>query len=405
MWNFCKGPQAFYAPCSAHTLNLCGVHAVEVAPEIKLFFGNVQKLYNLFSGSPSRWKILKDTAGISLHSLSQTRWSARIDAIRPLVKNHNKMLEALSKLQTELDLPGEAYSDSEYLIEWMKSFEYILMATFWFKALQCIDDVNKILQYADISIAEEAKYLESLRTDVQTLRDSWEKVLEEAKRVSSALGQTTTLKEKRSRKKTRRNPTEAEEYVHPTEEDVFKVSVFYKALDTLLLQLSERFKAVDKVAHLFEFIVNTPVSPSNEIVMEQAKRLAESYPNDVIKEDLEEELRHYAKFCQDLGVRVSAKKNKAIALLNYIFEKKIETLYPQICICLRIFLSIPVSVASGERSFSKLALIKNRLRSTMTQDRIANLMVLSIEHRLARCLDFEYLIDTFAAEKARKKIF
>ena len=230
-------------------------------------------------------------------------------------------------------------------------------------------------------------------------------MLEEAKRVSSALGQTTTLKEKRSRKKTRRNPTEAEEYVHPTEEDVFKVSVFYKALDTLLLQLSERFKAVDKVAHLFEFIVNTPVSPSNEIVMEQAKRLAENYPNDVIKEDLEEELRHYAKFCQDLGVRVSAKKNKAIALLNYIFEKKIETLYPQICICLRIFLSIPVSVASGERSFSKLALIKNRLRSTMTQDRIANLMVLSIEHRLARSLDFEYLIDTFAVEKARKKIF
>ena len=61
-------------------------------------------------------------------------------------------------------------------------------------------------------------------------------MLEEAKWVSSALGQTTTLKEKRSRKKTRRNTTEAEEYVHPTE-DVFKVSVFYKALDTLLLQL------------------------------------------------------------------------------------------------------------------------------------------------------------------------
>ena len=94
-----KNPQAFYAPCSVHTLNLCGVHAVEVAYEIKLFFGNVQKLYNLFSGSPSLWKILKDTAGISLHSLSQTRWNARIDAIRSLVKNHKKMLEAL---------PGEA---------------------------------------------------------------------------------------------------------------------------------------------------------------------------------------------------------------------------------------------------------------------------------------------------------
>lgn len=211
------------------------------------------------------------------------------------------------------------------------------------------------------------------------------------------------MQEKRSRKTTRRNPNEAEEHVHSTQEEAFKVNVFYKALDTLLLQLSERFKAVEELADMFEFIVNPPVNPSNEIVKEQAKRLAESYPNDVIEEDLEEELRHYAKFFQDLGVKAVAKKNKAIALLNYIFEKKIESLYPQNCICLRIFLSIPVSVASGERSFSKLALIKSRLRST--QERIANLMVLSIEHRLARCLNFEDLIDSFAAEKARKKIF
>lgn len=124
-----------------------------------------------------------------MHSLSKTRWSARIDAVRPLVKNHKKMLEALSKLQTELDLTAEAYSDSECLLMWMNSFEYILMATFWFKTLQCIDDVNKILQFADISIAEEAKYLGSLHQDVQTLRDSWENLLEEAKLVSSALDQ------------------------------------------------------------------------------------------------------------------------------------------------------------------------------------------------------------------------
>ena len=48
--------------------------------------------------------------------------------------------------------------------------------------------------------------------------DLLENVLEEAKLVLRALGQTTTLKEKRSRKKTRRNPNEADEHVHPTEE-------------------------------------------------------------------------------------------------------------------------------------------------------------------------------------------
>ena len=33
-----KNPQALYAPCSAHSLNLCGVQAVEATPEIKSFF-------------------------------------------------------------------------------------------------------------------------------------------------------------------------------------------------------------------------------------------------------------------------------------------------------------------------------------------------------------------------------
>lgn len=43
---------------------------------------------------------------------------------------------------------------------------------------------------------------------------------------------------------------------------------------------------------------------------------------------------------------------------------------------------VPVSVASGERSFSKLSLIKNILKSTISQDRLNGLMLFSIEHKL-----------------------
>ena len=93
---------------------------------------------------------------------------------------------------------------------------------------------------------------------------------------------------------------------------------------------------------------------------------------------------------------------QALEIINLIYKKKLECLYPQICICLRIFLSIPVSEASGERLFSMLALIKNRLRSTMSQERLNSLMLLSTEHKLTRTLNFEELIDKFAKEKARK---
>ena len=81
-----KSPQAVFSPCSAHTLNLCGVHAAESNDVVKKCFGNVQKLYNLFSSGPSRWKILNEIAHISLHKLSVTHWSARIEAVKPLAK-------------------------------------------------------------------------------------------------------------------------------------------------------------------------------------------------------------------------------------------------------------------------------------------------------------------------------
>ena len=116
---------------------------------------------------------------------------------------------------------------------------------------------------------------------------------------------------------------------------------------------------------------------------------------------MEKELRHLAKFFQDMAI----KKGKTLALLTSIYEKRAENLYSQICVCLRIFLSIPVSVASNERSFSKLTLIKDCRRSTMTQQRLTDLMILFTEHMLARSIDFEHVIDDFAAEKARRKVF
>jgi hypothetical protein len=67
-----------------------------------------------------------------------------------------------------------------------------------------------------------------------------------------------------------------------------------------------------------------------------------------------------------------------------------------------ILLTIPVTVASGERSFSKLKLIKTYLRSTMAQDRLVGLAMLSIENDIASCLDYSEVVTKFAAIKARK---
>ena len=84
------------------------------------------------------------------------------------------------------------------------------------------------------------------------------------------------------------------------------------------------------------------------------------------------------------------------------YQNWIET-FPNVNVALRIYLCMMVSNCSGERSFSKLKRIKNGLRSTMVQERLSNLSLMSIEHEILNAVDFEELIEAFAANKARRK--
>ena len=94
-----------------------------------------------------------------------------------------------------------------------------------------------------------------------------------------------------------------------------------------------------------------------------------------------------------------------LQLLQNMFSLslKLTTLFPNVCIALRIFfLSMPASVAFGERSFSKLKLVKKFLRTTTVQERLDYLARLSIETDLTQRCNFNEIIFSFAKQKARR---
>ena len=62
-------------------------------------------------------------------------------------------------------------------------------------------------------------------------------------------------------------------------------------------------------------------------------------------------------------------------------------------------------MATAERSFFKLKLIKTYLRNIMQDDRLSVLAVLSIENAEARKLDVSKIIDDFVSRKARQRKF
>ena len=92
-------------------------------------------------------------------------------------------------------------------------------------------------------------------------------------------------------------------------------------------------------------------------------------------------------------------ENSPINVLNYI--KRLES-FPNACITFRILLTIPLTIASAKRSFLKLKLIKFYLRSTISQERLSRLAILSIEKEMLAKLECKNLISNFASQKATK---
>ena len=58
----------------------------------------------------------------------------------------------------------------------------------------------------------------------------------------------------------------------------------------------------------------------------------------------------------------------------------------------------------GERSFSKLKLIKTYLRNSLAQDKLSNLALLSIENNILKSLNTTEFTNIFVNMKTRKKL-
>ena len=79
--------------------------------------------------------------------------------------------------------------------------------------------------------------------------------------------------------------------------------------------------------------------------------------------------------------------------------------FPNTCIAYKILLTILITIAFAKRSFSKLKLIKSYLKSTMSQERLSKLVILSIEKEMLEELEYKNLISQFTSYKIRKYIF
>jgi len=132
-------------------------------------------------------------------------------------------------------------------------------------------------------------------------------------------------------------------------------------------------------------------SSTDDIIYQSAASLVATYFNDLCDSFTTQLLSFRALLKDDI------KQIPTVMELAHFLVVKNYSLLPTFQ---DLFLTLPVTVATAERSFSKLKLIKTYLRNTMQDDRLNGLAVLSIENAEARKLDVSKIIDDFASRKA-----
>jgi glucuronate isomerase len=72
--------------------------------------------------------------------------------------------------------------------------------------------------------------------------------------------------------------------------------------------------------------------------------------------------------------------------------------FPNLTTILTIYMTLSIS-SEAERNFPKLSIIQNKFRSTMLQERLNYLSVLSTENDITKSLSYDKKIREYAAKK------
>ncbi|XP_031349553.1 zinc finger MYM-type protein 1-like [Photinus pyralis] len=387
-------PKATFIPCSNHSLNLAGVHAASVSASSVTFFGTLERIFVYFSSSTQRWDALLQVTKQGVKRLVDTRWSSRHDAVA-VIKNHfEEILEVLEKLNENHNENAKTRSDAGILLCSLRTFSFLGYLSLWSTVLSEINDTQKYLQRQGLNVKNCAEKVAALKIYLETNREKIvTKAAEYATLMCEKLDISVTSKRTKKRKQIHGDGSEGVSLT-PAQELSREM---YGAVDRIIEEITTRFQQLDEIRQKYSFLF-----PESLLDPQKEDNFDFELPDDVNREDFNVERDRLRNFCNAANHKVETFSSDPLSLLKFIQRYQREISVPNIVIMLKIFLSFAVSVASCERSFSKLKLIKNYLRSQMSSLRLRNLAILSIERKLTNEIDFDDLIKEFAARKARR---
>uniref|UniRef100_A0A8C3FTF5 HAT C-terminal dimerisation domain-containing protein n=1 Tax=Chrysemys picta bellii TaxID=8478 RepID=A0A8C3FTF5_CHRPI len=334
---------------------------------------------------------------LTVKPLSQTRWESRIDALKPLRYELGNIYDALIEMSGDTTFTrssgNTARSDAEALANGLSKFKFVTSLILWYNSLFEINLTSKQLQEKNLNIHSAIQKLQQTKNILEEFRsdEGFKRTLVDSLKLAEEIDFPAEFEPEpiHIRQKKQQFSYEGRDTLIQNPKQRFKMNFYFAVLDTAIHSVNERFQQMQQLESVFGFLYDI-----HSLQKKTAKQIREFY---IDATDLCSELQTFS--------RRFKKHSTPEEVLKFVCENKLTDSFPNIFIALRILLTLPVSVASGERSFSKLKLIKTYLRSTMVQERLVGLATMSIEHEIAEKLDLKELVTELSKLKARKVMF
>jgi hypothetical protein len=396
-------PRAFYSACGCHSLNLTLCDMAKSCRKATIFFGVIQHIYTTFANSTKRWNILKENIkGLTLKSLSSTRWESRVDSVKAIRFQLPEIREALLQV-AESDNDPLASSEAKSLAEnELGEFDFLVSIIICYEILSKVDSISKELQSKDMLIDIAIESVHGLISFFTRYReDGFSKSLEDAKEIAAGMDIHPMFRTKRKIKRKRQfdECVDDPSIESQSAEESFRINYFLPIVDQAIASLTRRFEQYQGFEKTFGFLFTSDKlrSLDDKSLMAGCVNMEDALKSKEHKDIDGTELFGELILIQDL-------LKKSMGPLDILEFLKKRPFYLNAIIAYRILLTILVNVASAERSFSKLKLLKSYMRSTMTQERLNGLAMISIESDVFEDTKYEGIIEDFISRNTRRML-
>ena len=169
--------------------------------------------------------------------------------------------------------------------------------------------------------------------------------------------------------------------------EIFRLHIYLPVIDCLIGELQRRFSNAS-VTVMLGVQALTP-KHSSFLAKDKLEAFAKIFMGNI--EDLGHEIHQLQRLLQRVDAYSSKSKPlKPLTMLELAnFLQPYKLAFNELYRLLNIAIVLPVTSASCEQSFSAMKLIKSCIRSTMSDTRVSNIGVLSIESRRAEVLSLD----------------